>query len=103
MLKDIDIKYFSELYYDLLDSYEIKINKNYNFVYEEFLIFLLEDMIKNYKFDSEEKKFRRCLYRHLMCGWYYRLKEPEKDIEFTNKLRIRKLEKINLIDNVKIK
>jgi len=103
------IDFYSNLYYDLLISYDISVNEDYIFVHEKFLELLIQDTNKlinkdfNKKFidssnsDEENLKmiiFKSVLYKNLVNGWYERLKYPEKFSEYTREIRMNKINKI---------
>jgi hypothetical protein len=102
--KDKD-KLFRDMFYDLLDSYQIIVNKEYQFVYDDMFEHIMHDInlltesqlkvnkikdITNYK----TYIFKSALYRHLVSSKGEKLKHPEKFPELKRILRIRKLEKL---------
>ena len=96
-----DIELYIKDYYNLIKSYEISINPQYQFIYDEFMTHLIIDTIKKYKKKSSKQSklvgFRGCFYRHLKSKeWYEKIKNPDKCQETIKRLRKYKLEKINI-------
>lgn len=108
--------FYSDLYYDLLISYNIIIYDEYKFIYDNFLEHLISDteilVKKNYKSSITEIKlidykcdinimdylrmtFKGCFYRHFANSeWGNKLIHPDKYPELKRKLRVNKLKKI---------
>ena len=94
-------------FYNLFNSYDITINDDYKFFYEEFFEHILEDTntfvektvrIKVNAQIVEYKKnvFRSTFYRHFVSkDWYYKLKNPESFSELRRIVRKNKLEKLS--------
>lgn len=94
------------IFYDLLDSYNININNDYKFIYDEFFDHLISDVnnstIKNYRENTyttliEYKKtiLRNFLYKHLISKeWFDKIKQPESVISLRRIVRKNKLGKI---------
>ena len=112
MKNDNDI--LKELYYDLFKSYRIDIKPEYQFVYDNFFEHIIEDTEKlfiknfrkelvscknyyNYDIKIEYKKtiFRNMFYTHYSNSqWFYKILNPENDINIIRELRNKKLKKI---------
>ena len=106
LIKNNDNNILKNLYYDLFYSYNIKIKKEYQFVYDDFFYHLILDtnnyVSKNYNkekhinlLDYKKGIFKGLFYKHYSQPYYYyKILEPEKDIEINKELRKRKLKKI---------
>ena len=93
-------------FYDLINLYEIKINIDYQFIYDEFfehLIFdVYESVAKNFKegknsttlLDYKKAVFRNFFYKHLSSDWFYKIKKPESVISLRKIVRKNKLKNI---------
>lgn len=108
MEKSNDVLY-TECYYYLIKAYNIAINHQYKFVYDEFLEHLISDcnvdVDKNYNNKKNKKSgdkrkyqqivFRSKFYQHFSSKeWYHKIIAPEKCPEIIRRLRINKLKKI---------
>lgn len=102
-----DNEFYSNLYYDLFISYDIKINSEYQFIYDEFLEHLVSDtnkmMIKKYKnfflspalHDTTKHVFKGIFYNHFSSSiWYNKIKSPDTSPELKRRLRNNKLKNI---------
>ena len=102
-----DKEIYSKEYSNSLDLYEVKINKEYDFVYKEFFNELLLSVIPKVEsnYDSEyysddyneyrKAIFKNCFYTLLRSEqWYYKLKKPETFPEYKKINRRKKLNKI---------
>lgn len=98
-------KLFKDMFYDLLNSYQIIINKDYQFIYDEFFDHIIFDTNvlteKNFKSDRKGDKikykmviFKSVLYRHLVSSTGEMLRKPEKFPELRKIVRLKKLNKI---------
>jgi hypothetical protein len=102
-----DINILENEFWYLFSSYEIKINKDYNFFYMTFFEHILEDtnkfVEKNFRQELEKpiinyKKniFRNKFYANFKnTDWFYKLKNPDTFPELRKIVRKNKLEKIN--------
>lgn len=98
---------FVVLYYKLLIVHGIYVNKEYQFVYDEFFEHLMSDTnilfdkkyttLKNGANEVEYKQqvFKKIFINHLHSHIFYRLIHPENFPELKRRLRINKLNKIN--------
>jgi hypothetical protein len=95
-----DIELYIKDFYNLIESYKISINPQYQFIYDEFMNHIIRDTIKKYKNKSSNQLklvgFRSCFYQHFKSkNWHDKLMAPEKCSETMKRLRKYKLEKIN--------
>jgi len=96
-------------FYNLFNSYDIKINDDYKFFYEKFFEHILEDtnthVEKNFRIKVNAKiveykrtVFRSMFYQHFVSkDWHYKLRSPESFSELRRIVRKNKLEKINTL------
>lgn len=91
--------FYTELFYDLFISYGIKINTEYQFIYDEFLDHLIIDTnIKPSSRLTLERIFKSNFYTHISStDWYTKIKYPETSLELKKRLRNNKLQKLNEI------
>jgi len=92
-----DIEYFIKEFNYLITSYNISINEEFRFIYDEFLDHLILDSQKRAATSTQKKQiiFRSCFYLHFKSReWYDKIMKPHKCPEIIRRLRINKLEKI---------
>lgn len=97
---------YENIFYELFYSYNIKINKDYQFFYDEVFNHILEDTIKiinNNKFprssgfEYNSMTFKGQFYQHFShSNLGDKLLNPDKYPELNNKLRKLKLKKLNI-------
>ena len=92
-----DKDFYTKLFYDLFISYEIKINSEYQFIYDEFLEHLIIDAKNTNNFCiSETQMFKGVFYNNLSTlNWYKKIKFPDTSPELKKRLRCIKLQKLN--------
>lgn len=96
---------FKTIYYKILEREYIKINKDYQFVYDEMLDHLISDTImystKNYNSGrtNDIKLYMFEIFKTQYMNHRHKLYNPEKNPEYIKKLRINKLKKINTYGN----
>lgn len=97
---------FIKVFYDLLDSYQIRVNKEYQFVYDHVFEHIMDDTNRstemNFKSDKKGDKskyklvvFKGYLYRYLVSKYGEQIRNPEKCQGIIKEIRVKKLKKIN--------
>lgn len=92
---------FKTIFYKLLERENIKINKNYQFVYDNMLDHLISDTImystKNYNSNKNNdiKLYMFEIFKYQYMNHRHNLYNIEKNPEYIKQLRINKLKKIN--------
>lgn len=97
---------FEGYFNSVLQRFNIKVNKEYQFVYDEFLEHLINDTNKFVKKNFDDSKndnmkyytleiFKKCFIDHWKSKDIGKLINPENYPEFKRKVRTDKLNKIN--------
>lgn len=96
-----DLLNFSDIFYKFLEKENIKVNKDYQFVYDDMVQHIINDTlmysIKNYNNNkiSDIKLYMLEIFKVQYINHRHKLFNPEKNPEYIKQLRINKLKKIN--------
>jgi len=104
-----DIEIYSKEYINSLNLYELKIDKEYDFVYKKFFNELLLDIVPKVKsnhdreyYSEDYNEYRKAIFKSSFYNllrseeWYYKLKTPNEFPEFK---KINRLEKLKRLQN----
>ena len=96
-----DVDFYITMIHRYYAIFDVTINKDYQFVYDEFLKHLIldtENIVEKYpnkKITYKMNVFKNIFQQHINSNaWRDKLKHPEKFPEFKRKIRTNKLNKI---------